>query len=69
MHAKGSREEQDSAKGSVINFERVPVVKGTTDVGFTEIKPLRDLPPNTRIIAKGAFFALAKMTNVGEHEH
>ncbi|MDB5246896.1 MAG: efflux transporter periplasmic adaptor subunit [Segetibacter sp.] len=49
------------------SFERIPVVKGTTDVGYTEIKILKDLPPHTRIITKGAFFALAKMTNAGGH--
>lgn len=48
-------------------FERVQVVKGTTDVGFTEISLARDVPPHSQIVTKGAFFVLAKMTNT-EHE-
>lgn len=49
-------------------FERIPVVKGTSDVGYTEVAILKTLPPNTQIITKGAFFALAKMTNTEGHE-
>jgi hypothetical protein len=30
---------------------------------------MENLPPNARIIAKGAFFALAKMTNIEDEEH
>ncbi len=48
-----------------LNFERIQVVKGLSDIGFTEVTFLKDIPANTKIIAKGAFFALAKMTNVG----
>ncbi|RYY50010.1 MAG: efflux RND transporter periplasmic adaptor subunit [Chitinophagaceae bacterium] len=51
-----------------LSFQRVKVVKGVTDVGYTEITLLDDLPPNTKIISKGAFFAMAKMTNIGEEE-
>lgn len=50
-------------------FQRVPVVKGVSDVGYTEITLLNNLPANTKIITKGAFFALAKMTNIERHEH
>ena len=66
---EGHKEGEAHTEESAINFERVPVIKGTSDVGFTEIKLLKDLPPNTQIITKGAFFALAKMTNAGEGEH
>ncbi|RZL12878.1 MAG: HlyD family efflux transporter periplasmic adaptor subunit, partial [Pedobacter sp.] len=66
---EGHEEGEPHNEEPAINFERVPVIKGTSDVGFTEIKLLKDLPPNTQIITKGAFFALAKMTNAGEGEH
>jgi RND family efflux transporter MFP subunit len=49
-------------------FERVQVIRGTSDVGFTEITPMKALSPKTRIVTKGAFFVSAKMTNVGEEE-
>lgn len=51
-----------------LRFQRVPVVKGVTDVGYTEITLLENLPPHTKIISKGTFFAMAKMTNIEEEE-
>ncbi|MEO8567718.1 MAG: hypothetical protein ABI419_01235, partial [Ginsengibacter sp.] len=65
-----TQKEPDSSKikDAELKFERVQVVKGTSDVGFTEVTLMKDLPPETRIVAKGAFFVLAKMTNVGEEE-
>ncbi|WP_131536587.1 efflux RND transporter periplasmic adaptor subunit [Pedobacter nototheniae] len=52
-----------------ITFEKIPVAKGTTDVGYTEITLLKEIPKNAEIVVKGAFFVLAKMSNSGEHEH
>lgn len=49
-------------------FGKIPVAKGTTDVGFTAITLLKEVPPGTKVVTKGAFFVLAKMTNSGEHE-
>ncbi|MEP6683647.1 MAG: efflux RND transporter periplasmic adaptor subunit [Parafilimonas sp.] len=64
------QKETDStkAKDADIKFERVQVVKGITDIGFTNVTLLKDLPPKTQIVTKGAFFVLAKMTNTGEEE-
>lgn len=50
-------------------FEKIPVKKGTTDVGYSEITLLKDIPANSKVVISGAFFILAKMTNTGEHEH
>lgn len=50
-------------------FERVQVVKGATDVGYTEVTLLKDVAPKTPIVSKGAFFVQAKMTNTGGHDH
>ncbi|CAG5001024.1 Cobalt-zinc-cadmium resistance protein CzcB [Dyadobacter sp. CECT 9275] len=59
---------EDTAQS--VTFEKVPVAKGTTDIGYTEITLLKPVPLNTRIVVKGAFFVLAKMTNSGdEHAH
>ncbi len=53
-----------------ITFERIPVRKGTTDVGYSEITLLKDIPANSKVVVSGAFFVLAKMTNQGEgHAH
>lgn len=51
-----------------MTFERVQVVKGVSDIGFTEVTPVKIISPNSRIITRGAFFANAKMTNTEGHE-
>ncbi len=50
-------------------FEMIPVARGTTDVGYTEITPLKEIPPGATIVTKGAFFIMAKFTNAGGHDH
>jgi RND family efflux transporter MFP subunit len=66
---EGHEEKEEHSKGPETNFERIQVVKGTSDVGYTEVKLLKELPPKAQIITKGAFFALAKMTNTEGHGH
>lgn len=62
-------EEAGHTEAAGVSFERVQVIKGASDVGYTEIKPVKTIPPGAQIIIKGAFFVLAKMTNTGGHEH
>lgn len=50
-------------------FQKIPVVKGVTDVGYSQITPLIEIPDNAQIVAKGAFFLMAKMNNTGEEGH
>lgn len=50
-------------------FEKIPVVKGTSDIGFTQITALKSIPENAKIVTKGSFFILAKMNNTGEEGH
>lgn len=52
-----------------ISFEKIPVAKGVTDLGYTQITPLKPMPPNTKIVTKNAFFILAKLNNKGEEGH
>jgi cobalt-zinc-cadmium efflux system membrane fusion protein len=71
-HEEAKNENESKKQGeqeeSGLTFERVQVVKGVSDIGYTEVTPIKNLHPNSRIITKGAFFANAKMTNTGEHE-
>jgi len=68
-HQHDEAEKEKPTKGE-ITFEKIPVKKGTTDVGYTEITLLKEIPTDAKIVTKGAFFILAKMTNQGEaHEH
>jgi len=63
------KENHDHAEEKGLTFEKIPVAKGNTDIGFTEITLLKEIPKDAKIVVKGAFFVLAKMTNTGEHEH
>lgn len=50
-------------------FEKIPVVKGTTDVGYTEITALREISKNAKIVTTGAFFIMAKFNDSAEDSH
>lgn len=51
-------------------FERIPVKKGASELGYTGVTPLTEIPADARFVTKGGFFLLAKMTNSGEaHQH
>lgn len=54
-------------KGSLV-FERVEIMKGTSELGYTAITPVSDLPSNVRIVTKSPFFINAKLTNTGEED-
>lgn len=63
---KATHEHQEEG----ITFEKIPVRKGTTDVGYSEITLLKEIPANSEVVINGAFFILAKMNNKGEgHAH
>ncbi len=52
------------------DFEKIPVKKGVSELGFTEVTLLGEVPEGAKFVVKGAFFLLAKMTNAGEaHQH
>ncbi|WP_369753574.1 efflux RND transporter periplasmic adaptor subunit [Flavobacterium sp. WC2409] len=48
------------------NFEKIEVVKGVSNMGYTAITLVKDIPSNAKIVTKGAFFVNAKLTNKGE---
>lgn len=55
------------AKNHITLFKRVPIAKGTTEIGYSEITLLTDVPPSAKVVVKGAFFILAKQTNIEGH--
>ena len=63
---KQNKEEQKGAEEKGLTFERVAVAKGTSDIGYTEITLLKEIPKGVKIVTKGAFFVSAKMTNIEE---
>ncbi|RYF90920.1 MAG: HlyD family efflux transporter periplasmic adaptor subunit, partial [Chitinophagaceae bacterium] len=66
---ENSVSEDGPAHSEEVRFRRVPVAKGGTDIGYTEITLLKEIPSKSKIVVKGAFFVSAKMTNTEGHGH
>ena len=65
---KESEEEHKEDKSSK-NFEKVEVLKGVSDMGYTAVTFVNEIPADAKIVVKGAFFVNAKLSNTGGHEH
>ena len=51
-------------------FEKIPVKRGVTEGGYTEITPLGDYTEGGKIVINGAFYLLGSLNNEGEaHAH
>ncbi|WP_270087033.1 efflux RND transporter periplasmic adaptor subunit [Sphingobacterium sp. SYP-B4668] len=64
-----SHADQTAPEEQQLVYERISVVKGVSSGGYTSIIPTKEIGQDTKIVQKGAFFLLAKMTNSGEHSH
>lgn len=52
-----------------VHFKAIEVIPGTTDLGYTEVKFVEEIPANAKIVIKGAYYLLSVMKGGGEHEH
>lgn len=52
-----------------VHFKAIEVIPGTTDLGYTEVKFVSEIPSDAKIVIKGAFYLLSAMKGGGEHEH
>lgn len=69
-HIHGEKEEKPKKDSKPnLNFEKVEVLKGVSDMGYTAVTFLNEIPKNSMIVVKGAFFVNAKLSNAGGHEH
>lgn len=67
-HREGEEKEHSEDKTSM-NFEKIEVLKGVSDMGYTAINFVNEISANAKIVVKGAFFVNAKLSNTGGHEH
>ncbi|MEO6732269.1 MAG: efflux RND transporter periplasmic adaptor subunit [Ferruginibacter sp.] len=44
------------------HYKQIAVKTGVTDMGFTEILPLEEIPPNAKVVIKGAYYLLSQLT-------
>ncbi|WKL44314.1 efflux RND transporter periplasmic adaptor subunit [Flavobacterium sp. ZE23DGlu08] len=63
-----NKSEEPKAKESTINFEKIEVAIGVSNMGYTAITLVKDIPANAKVVTKGAFFVNAKLTNKGEEK-
>jgi cobalt-zinc-cadmium efflux system membrane fusion protein len=49
-------------------FKQIGVSTGASDMGYTEIIPLEEIPANAKIVIKGAYYLLSQLTK-GEGDH
>lgn len=61
--------EKSSKEIKTLNFKRIEVVKGVSEMGYTAITAVNEIPAGAKIVTQGAFFINAKATNTGGHEH
>lgn len=65
-HKETTKENHTEKK---INFEKIEVVKGVSNIGYTAITPVKEIDHQAKIVVKGAFFINAKLSNTGDHGH
>ncbi len=52
-----------------MNFEKIEIVKGVSNMGYSAVTFVKDIPADAKIVTKGAFFINARLTNAGEDGH
>ena len=50
------------------HYKQIAITTGAIDMGYTEIKPLEEIPTGAKIVIKGAYYLLSQLTK-GEGEH
>ncbi len=50
-------------------FEKIEIAKGVSELGYTAVTPVKEIPANAKLVTKGAFFINATLANAGGHEH
>jgi cobalt-zinc-cadmium efflux system membrane fusion protein len=66
---KNIHKEGEEKGHNEVHFKAIEVVPGTTDLGYTEVKLVEEIPVDAKIVIKGAFYLLATSKGGGEHEH
>ncbi|MBS7566852.1 efflux RND transporter periplasmic adaptor subunit [Mucilaginibacter sp. Bleaf8] len=58
----------EGTSGKSYVFKKAEVVTGVTDLGYTEIKLVKALPADIKIVTKGAFYILSSENATGDEE-
>ncbi|CAM3691516.1 efflux RND transporter periplasmic adaptor subunit [Mucilaginibacter galii] len=67
--SKATKDKDDeAAAGKSYVFKKAEVVTGVTDLGYTEIKMVKELPKDIKIVTKGAFYILSSESATGDED-
>lgn len=70
VKSKEDGERAEQGPHTETRFEKLEVIKGATELGFTAITPIDEIKQDSPIVTKGAFFVHAKLSNAGDdHAH
>jgi RND family efflux transporter MFP subunit len=62
--------QEEKMDNSSVTFEKIEVVKGVSDMGYTSITPVKPIAAETPVAVKGAFFIHAKLNeSEAGHDH
>lgn len=62
----GDEETPSKQAGETLHFQKVEVATGVSELGFIEITPVGELPAGAKVVTKGAFYLLSKISGGGE---
>ena len=66
-HKKG---EEVLEKDTRVQFKRIEVKTGTTQLGFIQVTPLQEIPSGAKIVTKGSYYLQSSIANAeGGDEH
>lgn len=60
--------EENGKTENHLQFRKIEVATGVTELGYIEITPLEEIPKGARIATKGAFYVLSKASGGKEEE-
>ena len=64
----GKIDDKKKETGKHYQFKKIEVVTGVTELGYTQVTPVAELPQKVQIVTKGAFYVLSKSKGGGEEE-
>lgn len=64
----GNKKKEGGKTEKYLQFKKVEIAIGVSELGYTEITPLEEIPKDAKIVTKGAFYILSKAAG-GEEEH
>lgn len=59
----------ENPSSNKVHFEKIEVIRGVSNMGFTGITSINEIPSDSKVVIKNAFFINAKMSGTVGHSH